>query len=131
MTSADLPVQKALFARLSTMTLPWTTNPTPTEPLPYGILGMSTETDTALRTKTTSGSELTHTVRIYSTSQTQAKQLAATTIALVMATPLTLEGNLAQVGSTRLDISQIINDRTPQGDIYSAVIRFRFKVQHL
>jgi hypothetical protein len=126
MNSADLVIQKALVYLLSGMDLSWSINPTD-ESMPYGVFVSTTETD-AFRSKTMQGSENTFTLRIYSASQIEARQLAADTIALITAAPLNLEGNHFAVGKVRLDINQTVNDRTERGDVFSSVLRFRLKV---
>jgi len=137
MKSASSPLLKAIGARLvaaysaAGVTCPWSVNPDPARALPYGVLGSDTEND-AFSSKTTEGASMTHTLRIYSNSDAQARSLANIAIADLTdrSNPLTLESDgetdFYQGGRVVLEMNQIIQDRDDRGDIYGAAIRFRF-----
>lgn len=139
MNSASSPLLRAIGARLAAAytaageTCPWSVNPNPAKALPYGVLGMGTETD-AFSTKTCDGSVMTHTLRIFSRQDSEARRLASIAIAALTDrdAPLTIvpdEGDTTpfyQAGRVRLEMNEILPDRDERGDIYGAAIRFRF-----
>ena len=137
MRPAALPLQRAIGDRLTAAyaaageVCPWSVNPSPTRPLPYGVLGVDTETD-GFSTKTTEGSVMTHTLRIYSNSEAQAKRLAAIAIADLTdrSNPVTIEADegtvFYQASRTVLELNEVIRERSERGDTYGAAIRFRF-----
>lgn len=140
MRPSSAPLLRAIGARLAAaytaagVTCPWSVNPNPAKSLPYGVLGMDTEND-GFSTKTTDGSVMTHTLRIYSRQAAEARRLADIAIADITdrARPLQLvavhPGDVTkyyQTGRARLEMNEIIPDRDERGDIYGAAIRFRF-----
>lgn len=139
MRSASQPFLKAIGARLNAAytaageTCPWSVNPSAGRALPYGVLGTGTEND-AFSTKTTSGSAMTHTLRIYSNSRTEASRLADIAIADLTdrTRPLTFASvsgtDFYQASKVGLDMNEVIRDPEANGDVYGAAIRLRILV---
>ncbi len=137
MKSASSPLLRAIGSRLNAAyaaageVCPWSVNPSPTRALPYGVLGNDTE-NAAFSTKTTEGGIMTHTLRIYTNSDSQARRLANIAIADLTdrANPLTIESDgetdFYQAGRVVLEMNNVIPERDQRGDIYGAAIRFRF-----
>jgi hypothetical protein len=115
------------------VTCPWSVNPAAGKALPYGVLGNDTEND-AFSTKSTEGGVLTHTLRIYAKSDGEARRLASIAIADLTdrTNRLTFDADgttsFYQASRTVLELNQVIAERTERGDIYGAVIRFRFLI---
>ena len=139
MKSASSPLLKTIGARLSAVfgsDVPFVVNPSPTRPLPYGVLGSDTETD-AFSTKNTDGSVITHTLRIYSNFDAKAREYASLAIDELTdrTRPLIFSDvsgtTFYSAGRVHLELNEIIEDRDERGDIYGAAIRFRFWIgQH-
>lgn len=137
MKSASSPLLKAIGAKLvaayaaASETCPWSVNPSPGKALPFGVLGDDTE-NAAFSTKNTDGGVLTHTLRIYSNSDAEARRLANIAIAALTdrTSPLTLasdgETDFYQAGRTILEMNTPLKERDERGDIYSQALRFRF-----
>jgi hypothetical protein len=133
MRSAALPLQKALHATLTAAfageSCPWRVNHDPKQALPYGVIGSDTETE--WRTKVTDGSSLTHTLRIFSKHMVECKRLAGIAIEAVTAGVLALEDEHYMAERPSLELFDVIVEREPSGDIYGAVLVFRFMVSQI
>lgn len=133
--SASLPLLRAIGTRVTAamsaegQNCPFSTNPNPKKPLPYGVLGTDTEND-GFSSKDDRGAVMTHTIRIYSPSESQARTLAAIAIKYMMddSNRLTLESPYYLAGRVGLDLNEVIPERDERGDRFGALIRFRFLI---
>lgn len=125
MTSAKLPIQQALKLRIEALGYAFTTKPGQGLAYPYVMGGADTEVE--LREDKGGGmTENTHTLRVYSDSLTQAKQVAGAISADLMATRLALEG--MAVGDWRKDLDTVQEERDVEATVYANILRFRYTI---
>lgn len=125
MTSAKLPIQQALKERIEALGYVVTTRPGQGQAYPYVVIGVDTEVE--LREDKGGGmTENTHTMRVYSDSLTEAKQVAAAISADLTATRLSLAG--MAVSDWRKDFDSVQVERDAEATVYANVLRFRFIV---
>lgn len=136
MKPASNALKKSMGQRLTAAyaaagkTCGWSVNPDPLQSMPYGVLGNDSDNGN-FGSKDTHGGLLTHTLRIYSISDAEARELASIAIADIMdeAKPLQFEpdGNTVfyQAGRVQLELFEVLPEIDDRGARFGAAIRFR------
>lgn len=125
MTSAKLPIQQALKGRIEALGYVVTTRPGQGQAYPYVVIGVDTEVD-VIADKGGGQTENTHTLRVYSDSLTEAKQVAAAISADLTANRLELDG--MAVSQWRKDFDSVQVERDEEATVYANILRFRYIV---
>jgi hypothetical protein len=133
--SAKLPVQKALVSRVEAaldaagVDCGVTTDPGPRQSYPYLEVGDDEERERY--TASTTGSDLSHTLRIRSRSSVEAKRIASLVVEAVMEEDIAL-GQDHYMMHVELEQNTVMTERRPNGrSSYTASIRFGYQIgQH-